>query len=182
MMVEQFLLSSFSLDVTATISSGMSVATSVISIVSVTLISSETACSDTSLISVSSVGSTRTACEIPVFSVGCASFVISLGTASSVAVSELSLCSYLGSASSEISGFSLGTASSVAVSELSLCSYLGSSVSVTFVSLAVCVSPGASTASVTTGSIFLVVLTSNSHSETSVTCVASFLSSVSFTQ
>ena len=41
MMVEQFLLSSFSLGVTSMIGSGMSAATSVTSIVSVTLISSD---------------------------------------------------------------------------------------------------------------------------------------------
>ena len=74
----------------------------------------------------SSVGSTRTACEIPVFSMDSVSSVLSLGTASFAAVSKLSLCSHLGSASSEISEFSLGTASSAAISELSLCSYLGS--------------------------------------------------------
>ena len=99
---------------TATINSVVFVATSVISIVSVvsvTSISSETACSDTSVVSVSSVGSSRTACEIPVFSVFSAvsaSFIISLGTVSSVAFSKHSLCSYLGSAYSKISGFSLG--------------------------------------------------------------------------
>ena len=49
---------------------------------------------------------------------------------------------------------SLGTASSATISELSLCSYLGSLVSVMFVSPVVCVALGASTASVTTGSIF----------------------------
>ena len=59
--------------------------------------------------------------------------------------------------SSEISEFSLGTASSAAVSGLSLCSYLGSSVSVVFVSLLVCVALGASIVSVTTGLIFSVV-------------------------
>ena len=98
----------FPSDVTSNVGLGMPVITSVTSIVSVISISSETACSDTS---VSSVGSTRMACEIPVFSVGLTSFEISLGTASSVAVSAFSLCSYLGSASSEISDFSLGTVS-----------------------------------------------------------------------
>ena len=158
----------------------MSTSTSVTSIVSVNSISSATACSDNS-VSLSLAGSTRTACEIPVFPVSSASFVISLGTASSAAVSELSLCSYLGSASSEISEFSLGTASSAAISELSECSYLGSSVSVTFVSSLVCVTPGVSLTSVTTGSIFSVALVSIPGSETSVTCVSSFSSSVSYT-
>ena len=97
------------------------------------------------------------ACEIPVFSVSSVSSVISLGTASSTAVSEFSLCSYLGSVSSEILEFSLGTVSSATMSELSLCSYLGSSVSVAFVSPLLCVAPGASTVSVTTGLIFSVV-------------------------
>ena len=179
-LVELFLLCpSFSLGAIASISSGTtvqfaSVATSVISIVSavsVTSISSGTTRSDTSVVSVSSAGSTRMACEIPVFSVGSASFVISL-------------CS----TSSEISEFSPGIAASVAVSELSLCSYLGSSVPVLFVSSTdfmtsvVCVSFGASTACVATGSIFSVVSASVSGFETSVTCVVSLSPSASFMQ
>ena len=172
-------LSSFPLDVTSNVGSGMPVITFVTSIVSVISISSATTCSDTS---VSSVGFTKMACEIPVFPVGSASFVISLGTASSVAVSDFSLCSYLGSASPKISDFSLGTASFVAIFEFSLCSYLGSSISVTFESSVVCVALGASTTSVTTGSIFSGVLTSVLGSETSVTYVSSFSSFVSFIQ
>ena len=118
--------------------------TSVISIVSAISISFGTACSDASVLS----------SEIPVFSVGLISFEISLGTASSVTVSIFSLCSYLGSASSEILDFSLGKASFVTVSVFSLCSYLGSLTSVTLESSLVCAAPGASTASVTMGSIF----------------------------
>ena len=95
-----------------------STSTSVTSIVSVNLISSATACSDNSVASLSPAGSTRTACEIPVFPVSSVSSVTSLGTASSAVVSELSLCSYLGSASFEVSEFFLGTASSVAISGL----------------------------------------------------------------
>ena len=153
------ILSSLSLDVASKVGSGMPVTSSVMSIVWITSTCSATVCSDTS-VSVSSVGSTRMACEIPVFSVSPASSVISLGTAYSTAISEFSLCSYLGSASSEISGFSLGTVSSATISAFSLCSYLGSSVSVVFVSPLVCVALRASPVSVTTDLIFSVVFTS----------------------
>ena len=104
-----------SLDVASKVGSGMPVTSSVMSIVWVTSTCSATVCSDTS-ISVSSVGSTRLASEIPVFPVSSVSSIISLGTASSVAVSGPSLCSYLGSVSSEISEFFLGTVSSAIIS------------------------------------------------------------------
>ena len=84
------IFSPFFLDVTSVVGSGMPVITSVTSIVSVVSISSIAACSGTL---VSSVGSTRIACEIPVFPVGSAFSVISLGTASSVVVFDFSLCS-----------------------------------------------------------------------------------------